>query len=357
MSLANSPGRSGHDSAEGRAERRTQEPHSYPLLVRDHGLATALRLLVKTLPYAVARWGFLLVSAAACAVWIGIGAAGAEWLGAHVSVTFAVGWVVGALLVAGWLWGTVLRYAFHLVACGHVAVLTELITRGRVGNGNEAQFTYGRRIIAARFGEVTALFGLSELVRGVLRAFHNALDAVGEWLPTPGVSTIVGLINSILSAATRYLDKVILSYDLARGGDDPRRNVQDGLVYYCQNAEPILKTSIWMVIVERVLSILLWLLLLVPAGVATALLPDAIRESGTLVTVLSAALLAATLRAAFIKPLLLICIMIRFHALVQNQPINAAWVGNLDGLSDKFRQIVRWGTRPSASSMPPAAKQ
>jgi hypothetical protein len=229
----------------------------------------------------------------------------------------------------------------HMIACGHVAVLTELITRGRIGDGNEGQFAYGRRIVMARFGEVAALFGISMLVRGVRRAFHNALDTLGEWLPTPGVSTIVGLVNTILSAATRYLDKVVLSYDLARGGDDPRRNVQDGLVYYCQNAKPILTTSIWIVVVERSLSILLCLLLLVPAGFLTMVLPDPIPDYGAVVTILVAALLAATLRSAFIQPLFLICIMIRFHALVQEQPINATWVGYLDGLTDKFRQIGR----------------
>ena len=155
------------------------------------------------------------------------------------------------------------------------------------------------------------------------------------------MKAIVGLLNTILSAATRYLDKVVLSYDLARGGDDPRRNIQDGLVYYCQNAKPILATSVWMVIVERILSILLCLLLLVPAGVVTVWLPEAVREYGAMVTVFIAALLAVTVRAAFIQPLFLICMMIRFHALIENQPINATWVGYLDGLTDKFRQIGR----------------
>jgi hypothetical protein len=351
MSLANDGGRSGNGSAERCAERRSQGmAHSYPLLVRDHGLATALRLLIKTLPYALARWGVLLASAAACVVWIGIGAGGAAWLGMHVSMTFGVCWLIGVLLAGGWIWGTVLRYVFHLIACGHVAVLTELITQGHVGNGDEGQFAYGRRIVAAGFGEVAALFGLSVLIRDVLRVFHNALDTLDQWLPTPGVSTIVGLVNAVLAAATRYLDKVVLSYDLARGGPNPWRSVQDGLVYYCQNANPILKTSIWMVIVERGLSILLGLLLLVPAGLATTLLPEAMREYGALVTVLIAALLASTLRAAFIRPLFLICIMIRFHALVQNQPINANWVGYLDSLSDKFRQIGRREPWPSPSS-------
>jgi hypothetical protein len=311
------------------------------LLVRDHGLATALGLLMKTLPYAFARWGILLAWAASSVIWIAIGAGGAAWLGEHVSVTFGVGWAVGIALAAGWIWAVVLRYALHIIACGHVAVLTELITRGRIGNGDEGQFAYGRRIVIARFGEVAALFGLNVLVRGVLRTFHNALDRFDEWLPTPGVSTIVGLVNTVLAAATRYLDKVVLSYDLARGGNEPWRNVQNGLVYYCQNAKPILKTSVWIVVLERALSLLLYLVLLVPAAWATMSLPEPIRENGGLAAVLVAALFAATLRAAFIKPLFLICIMIRFHALVHDQPINASWAGYLDGLSDKFRQIGR----------------
>ncbi|WP_156179856.1 hypothetical protein [Bradyrhizobium sp. LTSPM299] len=338
MSVANDGGRSGEGSAGWQSQGAA---HSYPLLVHDHGLATAFRLLVETLPYALARWGVLLAFAVACVVWIGIGVGGAVWLGAHVATMFGVCWLLGVLLAGGWIWGAILRYVLHMIACGHVAVLTELITRGRIGDGNEGQFAYGRRIVMARFGEVAALFGISVLVRSVLRAFHNGLDTLGEWLPTPGVSTIVGLVNTILSAATRYLDKVVLSYDLARGGDDPRRNVQDGLVYYCQNAKPILTTSIWMVVVERSLSILLCLLLLVPAGFLTMVLPEAIRDYGVLVTILVAALLAMTLRSAFIQPLFLICIMIRFHALVHEQPINATWVGYLDGLTDKFRKITR----------------
>ena len=139
-----------------------------------------------------------------------------------------------------------------------------------------------------------------------------------------GGSTIVGLVNTVLAAATRYLDKVVLSYDLARGGNDPRRNVQDGLVYYCQNAEPILKTSIWLVVLERALSMLLFLLLLVPAALVTMSLPEAMRESCGVLATLVAVLLAETVRAAFIKPLFLICIMVRFHTQVHDQPIKAS---------------------------------
>jgi hypothetical protein len=50
-------------------------------------------------------------------------------------------------------------------------------------------------------------------------------------------------------------------------------------------------------------------------------------------------LLAATLRAAFLKPLFLIMIMVRFHALIEHQEINQESAGRLDQISDKFRSL------------------
>jgi hypothetical protein len=118
-------------------------------------------------------------------------------------------------------------------------------------------------------------------------------------------------------------------------------------VYYAQNAKPILMTSIWIVILERLLTFVLWLLLLVPAGLLTVMLPSGVRESGGLVTILIAVLLCGTLRAAFIKPIFLIMMMVRFHALAENQPINQDWDARLSGLSDKFRGLGA-GFSPSA---------
>ena len=87
--------------------------------------------------------------------------------------------------------------------------------------------------------------------------------------------------------------------------------------------KPILMTSAWIVVLERLLIFVLWLVLLAPAAAITVMLPAGVRESGGFVTVLIAILLAGTLRSAFIKPLFLIMMMIRFHALTENQPINS----------------------------------
>ena len=318
--------------------------HAYKLTVRDHGLATAFGLVMRSLPYALARFGVQLAFTAGCIVWLIVAFGGAAWLTAHITQAFGLVWLVVCLVGAGWFWAMILRYVLHLIACGHVAVLTELITHGQVGNGSESMFAYGRRIVTERFGQVNALFGLNALVRGIIQSFHRTLDWTAELLPIPGLESLASLISVILRAATRYLDKVIFSYNLARGEQDPWAGAREGIVYYCQNAKPILQTSIWTVIQERVLSFFLWLLLLVPAGAITLMLPLAVREVGGLITVVIALLLANALREAFIKPIFLVMIMVRFHALVENQPINAEWADRLTQMSDKFRTFA-YGAR------------
>ncbi len=324
--------------------------HTYALSVRNHGLGTAIGLLIKSLPYAVARFGILLAYAVACIIWIVVAFGGAAWLGTHIAGAFGILWFILCVVGIGWFWGTVLRYVLHLLACGHVAVLTELITRGQVGNGTVSMLSYGKRIVLQRFGEVNILFGFNMLVRGIINTFHRTLDWIGEMIPIPGLEGLSSLMTMIMRAATRYLDKVILSYNLARNDGDPWTGAREGLVYYAQNAKPILMTSVWIVILERLLTFALWLLLLAPAGVITVMLPAGVRESGGLVTILIAILLAGTIRAAFIKPLFLIMMMVRFHALAENQPINQEWDARLSSASDKFRSLGAGFSMPSGTT-------
>jgi hypothetical protein len=314
-------------------------PQNYPLAIRDSGLAASVGLVMKTLPYAVIRFAFLMGFAIGSIVWLCVTIGGSVWLGTHIAQAFGWIWFIGCVVVAGWVWATLLRYALHLIECGHVAVLTELITRGGVANGAESMFAYGRRIVTRRFGEVNILFAMNALVRGILNAFHRTLDWIAAAMPIPGLSSVANLVTAVLRAATRYMDKVIFSYNLARDDPNPWESARDGVVYYCQNAEPILKTSIWIVIVEFGLSAVLWLLLLAPAAAVTVMLPHSVREIGGLVTIVIAVLFAWAIRGAFIKPIFLVMIMVRFHTLIEHQPINAEWVARLDQLSVKFRDL------------------
>jgi hypothetical protein len=151
----------------------------------------------------------------ASAVWLYVMVAGFMWLDAHVSSAFGVLWFVGLLLIYGLMWRFWLRYLFYLIECGHVAVITELITHNCIEAGSESMFAYGRRVVMQRFAEANVLFGLQTLVRGVLRSFHRTLEWMEDLLPLPGIDIIMRLISAALSAATLYLDKAIFSYDIA----------------------------------------------------------------------------------------------------------------------------------------------
>lgn len=326
---------------------------SYPLAIRDSSLTTAFGLLMRTLPYALARFAVSMAAAIACIVWVVVTIGGADWLGSHIAKAFGVIWFIGGLVVAGWFWTTLFRYLLHVIDCGHVAVLTELIVHDRISNGQESMFAYGRRIVTERFGQVSVLFAMNLTVRGILNAFHQTLDWIGELLPIPGLDSIANLLTKILRAATRYMDKVIFSYNLACEAENPWDSARDGVIYYCQNAKPILQTSVWIVALEYVATGVVWLLLLIPAAAVTVLLPHSVREMGGIVTVGIAILFAWAARAAFVKPLFLIMIMTRFHTLIENQPINTEWVGYLDQLSDKFRDLGQRARGFAAPSAPP----
>jgi len=314
-------------------------PHNYPLAVRSSGLMTAIGLLVRSLPYALMRFAVLLTFSLGCIVWMVITFGGAAWTGAHIAGVVGLTWFVSCAAVAGWFWTAILRYALHLIECGHVAVLTDLIVRGQVGNGSESMFAYGKRVVTERFGQVNALFALNLLVRGVVNAVHSTIEGVGHLLPIAGVDSIANAISAILRAATRYMDKVIFSYNLATGGTNPWRGAQDGLVYYAQNAKPIVKQAVWIVVLDYALGAVLWLVLLIPAAALVAVLPASVREAGGVVTMLVAVLFALASRGAFLKPVFLIMIMTRFHALIEHEAINDEWVARLDQLSTRFREL------------------
>lgn len=313
--------------------------HSYPLVIRDASLGTAIGLLMKTLPYALARFGVLLAVSVISILWYVITFGGWGLLSVKLHAAIGYVWLIGGLGAYGYLWVTVVRYFLYMMKAGHIAVLTELVTRGQIGDGNEGMFVYGRRVVTDRFGQMNAMFALDLLVHGVVRAFNRTLDWIANVLPIPGLAGVVGVVNAIVFAATTYIDETILSYSLARGDDNVFRSSRDGLLYYAQNSKEVLKTGIWIVVLDKVATFFTWLAMLLPAIAITWMLPSSIQGVGGFFTLGVSALFAWNLRAAFLEPLFLIMVMVKFHASVMDQPINLEWDERLMRVSDKFAEL------------------
>lgn len=156
-------------------------------------------------------------------------------------------------------------------------------------------------------------------------------------LPFPGLSQLVSVVNTIVRAATSYIDETLLSYNLARGDDNRFRGAKDGLIYYAQNAQTVLKTGLYIVLLDAALSALGWAACLVPAAVVAWFLP--VGGGAQFLVVALAVLVGFNLRSAFFKPLFLIMVMIKFHVAAQNQPIQLEWDERLSGLSKHFVKL------------------
>jgi hypothetical protein len=311
--------------------------HSYPVAISEASIGTSLSLLIQTFPYALTRFAILFAASVATLIWYGITFGGGAFIGKHVPL-LGWAWILAGLGAWGYVYWFVVRYFLYLLKAGHIAVLTELVTHGRIGNGQENMFHYGKRVVTERFGEVNALFALDALVKGVVHAFNRTLDWVASLIPIPGLSNLTNIVQTVVRATTSYIDETLFSYSLARGDSNPWRSAQDGLIYYAQNHQEILKTGVWIALLDWALTFVAWLLCLVPAGVLCWLLLPA-GGGGQFAVLLLAVLVASNLRAAFLKPLFLIMMMIKFHVCVRNQPINLEWDQRLSGVSDKYREL------------------
>jgi hypothetical protein len=312
--------------------------HHYPLAIKDASFGTAFGLLMRTLPYAMVRFGInIAVSILTIVFWV-VCLGGAAFLAAKVAPAVGWIWAIAWIVAFGFFWRLVLRYFLYLLKAGHIAVLTELITKGQIGNGQEGMFAYGKRVVTERFGEVSALFAVDVLVKGVVRAFNRTLDFIGSLLPIPALQQLMAVVKAVISAATTYIDETLFSYALAREEKVRWPSARDGLVYYAQNAKEILKTSAWIVVIDFVLTFVTWLIMLAPAYAISHALPKEM-VLASVVALVIALLFAGSVRHAFVKPLFLIMVMTKFHVSVQGQPINLEWEARLESISDKFRQI------------------
>lgn len=328
--------------------------HSYPLVVTSAGVSEAFRLLMQTSPFVLARLGVLGLMSLAAIVWWVLLVGGFALL--HASPLLAWLWVLFLCFVAGGIWRLGARYVLYLLKAAHIAVLTELITTGRIAHGHESMFHYGKRVVTERFGEVNVMFGLDLLIDGIVSAFNRTLNFVAGLLPIPGLDSMLGIVRSVLKASTTYIDETIFSYNLARGDENSYRSSKDGLIYYAQNSKEILKTGLWAVVIERVLSFVIWLVMLAPAFALAALMPGA----ATLAALVLALLFAANVRSAVLHPLLLTLVLVKYHSQVRGQSIDAVWDDRLSLATSKFgelKQKAEGWVRPSPAPQPTPSAQ
>ena len=319
----------------------------------DFSISRALGMMGKTWPFIAFRMvvyfgialAYLLVTGTGAGIGWGIGAFGDEDFRAGSIIW---GGIFGFGLTAGVLY-FLREYILYIVKAGHIAVLVELMDNRPIPDGR-GQIDYATTVVKGRFAEASVLFGVDQLVKGVLRAITGLVEGVAMILPIPGLTQIVGVVRAFLRIAVGLVDEVILAYAIRTKSTNPWGSARTALVLYGQNYKVMLKNAAWLTIFTYVLSFVVFLLMLAPAAAAVWFLPGGWSAGGFVF----ALIFAWAVKAALIEPFAIACLMEVYFKTIEGQVPDAAWDQRLGQASRKFNELkdkaagwVGGGTTPN----------
>jgi hypothetical protein len=189
--------------------------------------------------------------------------------------------------------------------------------------------------VKTHFAESSVLFGVDQLIKGVLRAFFRTINFFTAFLPVPALQTAVRIAEAIVRMSLTYVDEIILAYLIRTRTTNPWETAKDGLILYVQNYKHFLKNAAW-------LSVFLWcataLIFLVIVGPFAAL--AAVMHGGGLWALALAFIFAWAAKAALLEPVAVACLMQVYFKTIEGQTPNAEWEERLNTVSTRFRDLA-----------------
>src|SRR6185436_18266819 len=163
----------------------------------------------------------------------------------------------------------VYHYVFYLLKAAHVAIIAELLVNGNVPGG-QGQIAWGKQKVQERFGEVSGMFIIDELVMGVVRAFTRTVFFLTSWLPGETLRTAVRIINRVIEYAMNYIDEAVLARSFWNEHESVWTNARDGVVLYAMVWKPILTNAIALMLISFLPFVVAFILFSAPIGLLLA---------------------------------------------------------------------------------------
>lgn len=304
----------------------------------DFEAGRALKLMLRTFPFIVFRLvvyfgvalGYILVTGTGAGVGWGIGGLGDE--GFRAASTFWGG-IIGFGVVAAIMY-FLREYLLYVVKAGHIAVLVELLDEQPIPDG-KGQIEHARKAVQERFAQASVLFGVDQLIKGVLKSIVGLARGVFTLLPIPGARSLLRVLEGFLRIAVGFIDEVILAYCIRTRSTNAWASSREALVLYGQNTRTMLKNAAWLTLIVYGLSFLVFLVMLAPAGLFAYLVPGGWSATGVLIAVL----FAWSTKVALIEPFAVTCMMQAYFRTIEGQVPDPEWEAKLDGMSSRFRKL------------------
>lgn len=302
----------------------------------DFSLGRTFAVLVKTMPFIAFRLVIYLGIAIAYVVAVGTGAGIGYGLTAFSDEPgggAGLGGMVGFGIVSGILYW-LREYLLYLIKAGHIAVMVAFLDDKAVPAGR-GQIAHAQAVVKERFAEASILFGIDQLIKGILRAINSTLLTVASFLPIPALDALARVVSTILNLSLTFVDEVILARNIRSESESPWETSKDGLILYVQNYKVMLKNAVVLMLLTYSLAIVIFLVMLVPAGVMVAFFPG---TTGVW-TFVTAIVLAWSIKAALLEPFAVAAMMQVYFKTIDGQEPSPEWDAKLSGMSRQFRQL------------------
>lgn len=306
----------------------------------DFSFGRAIAMVLQTLPFVILRGLVYAGMAIAYVAAVGTGA-GIGWLLGRVAGADAAaggafwGGLAGFGLTAAILY-LLREYLLYLLKAAHIAVLVELLDGKGVPAG-KSQIGYGKDVVTARFTESSVLFGLDQLIKGVLAAIAGLVRGLTAFLPIPALQTLVNIFNAVMRMSLTYVDEIILAHLIRTRTANPWATAQDGLVLYAQNYRHLLRNAAWLTLLMWAAVAALFLLFLGPAAALLAAFPRA----GSVWVFVLALVFAWAVKKAVMEPIAIAALMQVYFGVIAGQVPDPDWRARLDDCSARFRDLGR----------------
>jgi hypothetical protein len=321
----------------------------------DFSFVRSVGAIVRTLPFIVLR----------LLVYLGIAVAYVVATGFGALLGFGIGhfWSSHDAPAGGALWGGLVgfgltsavlylarEYLLYLVKAAHIAVLVEVLD-GKQIPGGQGQIGYGASFVKTHFGETSVLFGVDQIVKGVLRVITRTLNFLTAFLPIPALQTAMRLAEAVIRMSLTYVDEIILAYLIRSRTTNPWQSAQDALILYAQNYKHFLKNAVWLSLFLWGATFVIFLVLLAPAGA----LAYFVHNNAGIWTFVFAVIFALALKKALLEPLAIASLMQVFFKTIEGQTPDPQWEARLASASRQFRELAgkaaSWVPGPA---MPPS---
>ena len=300
----------------------------------DFSLSASMRVMRKTAPFVVFRviiyFGIAAAYVLATGFGAGIGAMGSEDF--QATSTF-YGGLFGLGATAAVLY-FLREYILYLVKAGHIAVMVEYLDGNDLPEGR-GQIEHAQKAVKERFAEANVLFTVDQLVKGVLRVITGLVQGLASLLPIPGLNSLMSVIKAFLRVAVGLLDEVILAHLIRTKSENPWSGARDALVLYGQNARRMLTNAALIALAVWILSFIVFLVMLIPAGAVVYIIPGAWSAGAFIFAIL----FAWAVKVSLIEPFAIACLIQAFNTVTEGQDPDPEWSAKLEGASSKFKKL------------------